>query len=126
MSYYSGCDMHKSFSVFVELSEEGVIEGPTRFDHGTGELQRHLNGLPDGTPVAIETSGRWYWMADKIEDADGVPRLVNAQKANVATPTRPTAWMPKDWPFFRRPGPFRRCGFRQRICGISEKCFGFG
>jgi len=83
MSYYSGCDMHKSFSVFVELSEDGVIDGPTRVEHGTGDLQRHLNKLPDGTPVAIETSGRWYWMADEVEDADCVPRLVNAQKAKV-------------------------------------------
>lgn len=81
MKYYSGCDMHKSFSVFMELSEDGVFEGPTRVEHGTGDLQAHLNSLPDGTPVAIETSGRWYWMADEIEDAGCVPRLVNAQKA---------------------------------------------
>ncbi len=83
MKYHSGCDMHNNFSVFVEIYDEGVVEGPTRVDHGTGELQQHLNGLPNGTPVALETSGRWYWMAEEIERADCVPRLMNARKAKV-------------------------------------------
>lgn len=81
--YYSGCDMHKQFSVFVEIDETGVIHGPTRVDHESEQLQDHLESLPDGTPVAIETSGRWYWMADVIEEAGCVPRLTNARKAKV-------------------------------------------
>ncbi len=69
MEYYSGCDMHKSFSVFVEMSEDGVYEGPNRINHKSGELQDHPQALPEGTPVAFETSGRWYWMANEIEEA---------------------------------------------------------
>lgn len=83
MTYYSGCDMHKSFSVFAGIDEDGVIHGPTRVDHDTDELRHHLRSLPDGTPVAIETSGRWYWMANEIEEADCIPRLVHARKAKV-------------------------------------------
>jgi len=75
--------MHKQFSVFVEMDEEGEVYGPTRVDHDSEELQRHLDLLPDGTPVAIETSGRWYWMANEVEDAGCIPRLVNAHKAKM-------------------------------------------
>lgn len=83
MNYYSGCDMHKKFSVFVEMDEEGEVYGPTRVDHDSDQSQEHLDRLPDGTPVAIETSGRWYWMARAIEGADCISRLVNAHKAKM-------------------------------------------
>lgn len=83
MTYYSGCDMHKQFSVFAGIDESGEIHGPTRVDHDSDQLRDHLESLPDGTPVAIETSGRWYWMANEIEEAGCIPRLVNARKAKV-------------------------------------------
>lgn len=82
MVKYSGCDVHREYSVFVEIDEDGVLEGPTRVDHDTNELEEHLEDLPDGTPVAIETSGSWYWIADRIEQMGHKPRLVNAARAS--------------------------------------------
>lgn len=81
MSYYSGCDVHKNYSVFVNIDEEGCIEGPTKVDHDTGELDEYLAELPDNTEIAFETVGSWYWLADKIEEAGHIPRLVHARKA---------------------------------------------
>lgn len=82
MVKYSGCDVHKKFSVFVEIDEDGVIHGPTRVDHHTGELEEHLESLPEGTPIAVETCGHWFWMVDRIEAMGHQPRLVNAQRAS--------------------------------------------
>lgn len=82
MIQYSGCDVHKQFSVFAEIDEDGVIHGPTRVDHDTNELEEHLTSLPEGTPIAVETSGHWFWMVDRIEDMGHEPRLVNASRAS--------------------------------------------
>ena len=81
MVEYSGCDVHKNTSVFMEIDEDGELQGPCRIRHGTGELREHLESLPEGTPVAFETGGSWYWLADLIEEAGCEPRLVHARKA---------------------------------------------
>ena len=83
MSYYSGCDAHKSMSVFVEIDDDGCIEGPTKVKHETGELEEHLAELPEGTPVAFETVGNGYWLADLIEEAGHIPRMTHTRKAKV-------------------------------------------
>jgi transposase len=40
-----------------------------------------LEDCAPGSPVAVETIGDWYWIADEIEAAGMVPRLVNAGRA---------------------------------------------
>jgi transposase len=82
MAEYSGCDLHKETSVFVEIDEHGELHGPNRVENGTDELTDHLESLPEGTPVAFETTGNWYWMADQVLEAGLQPRLVHAQKAS--------------------------------------------
>jgi len=81
MVEYSGCDLHKETSVFVEIDEYGELHGPTRVQNQSGQLKEHLEDHPDRTPVAIETSGRGYWMAGMMEEAGCTPRFVHAQKA---------------------------------------------
>lgn len=81
MVEYSGCDLHKKTSVFVEIDEHGELQGPKRVQNGTQEFKQHLESLPEGTPVAFETTGNWYWMADQVAQAGLEPRLVHAQKA---------------------------------------------
>lgn len=83
MPYYSGCDAHKNYSVFVDIDEDSCVTNPTRVDHNNGELDEYLSDLPAGTPVAFETVGSWYWLADKIEEAGHIPRLVHARKAKM-------------------------------------------
>jgi transposase len=81
MVEYSGCDLQKKTSVFVEIDEHGELHGPKRVQNGTPEFQQHLESLPEGTPVAFETTGNWYWMAEQVAQAGLEPRLVHAQKA---------------------------------------------
>jgi transposase len=52
-------------------------------DHEPGAIQTFLEGLPEGTPVALESVGNWYWIADEIEAAGCQPLLTHASKAKV-------------------------------------------
>jgi len=81
MKQFIGCDAHQKYAVFVTMDETGRAGVPVRVDSNKLVMQRYLQGLPAGTPVALETSGSWYWMVDQIEAAGLEPRLVDAKQA---------------------------------------------
>jgi transposase len=81
--YRIGCDAHKHYSHFAVLDEAGQLRHQARVDHEPGAIQAFLEGLPDGTRVALETVGNWYWIADEIEAAGCLPLLTHAAKAKV-------------------------------------------
>jgi transposase len=84
MSHYSvGCDAHRRYSQFAVLDQDGQLRQQTRVDHELGAIQAFLESLPEGTPVALETVGNWYWIADEIEAAGCLPLLTHAAKAKV-------------------------------------------
>ncbi len=81
MKHYTGCDAHKKYSVFTTIDETGKF-GPTRrVEHDREDYQLFLKTLPAGSPIAVESTGNWYWMIDEMEKAGHVPSLVNAGKA---------------------------------------------
>jgi transposase len=81
MKQFIGCDVHKRYSVFVTVDESGKASRAVRVTHGNGELETYLSGLPAGTPVAVETTGHWYWLLDAIEKAGLEPHLAHALAA---------------------------------------------
>jgi len=81
MKQFIGCDVHKKYSVFVSVDETGRAGRPVRVSHEAGELATYLESLPAGSPVAVETTGHWYWMFDAIEKAGLDPRLTHALAA---------------------------------------------
>jgi len=84
MSHYRvGCDAHRRYSQFAILDQDGQLQRQARVDHEPGAIQAFLENLPDGTPVALETVGNWYWIADEIEAAGCLPLLTHAAKAKV-------------------------------------------
>jgi transposase len=84
MSHYRvGCDAHRRYSQFAVLDQDGQLRQQTRVDHEPGAIQAFLEGLPDGTPVALESVGNWYWIADEIEAAGCQPLLTHAAKAKL-------------------------------------------
>ncbi len=84
MSHYRvGCDAHRRYSQFAILDQDGQLRQQTRVDHEPGAIQAFLESLPDGTPVALESVGNRYWIADEIEAAGCVPLLTHAAKAKV-------------------------------------------
>jgi len=111
---YIAMDAHKQYSlVSVEHPAGGVIR-ETRLEHRRGEIKKFLAQWDPGSPVAVETTGNWYWLVDEIEAAGMTPRLVHARKAKLMsgminktdkldvrnlnrlqrTGTLPTVWIP--------------------------------
>jgi transposase len=83
MKQYIGCDGHKQYSVFVAMDESGKASPSQRVQHERTEFQDFLRSLPPGSPIALETSGHWYWMVDAMEQAGHQPILVHARKAKL-------------------------------------------
>ena len=81
--YTVGCDAHKHFSLFTVLDERGELVQRTRVGHAPGAIGAFLSQFPEGTPVALETVGNWYWIVDEIEAAGCIPLLAHAAKAKV-------------------------------------------
>ena len=73
----------KRYSQFEVQDREGHVQKQTRVSHQPGAIQEYLSAFPPGTPVALETVGNWYWIADEIEAAGCVPLLTHAAKAKV-------------------------------------------
>jgi len=78
-----GCDAHRRYSQFAVLDQDGQLRQQTRVDHEPGAIRAFLENLPEGTPVALESVGNWYWIADEIEAAGCLPLLTHAAKAKV-------------------------------------------
>jgi transposase len=83
MKYHIGCDAHKHFSMFAVLNDEGHLHQRTRINHLPGAIKNYLSQFPEGTPVAIESVGNWYWIIDEIEESGCVPKMAHAAKAKV-------------------------------------------
>jgi transposase len=84
MSHYRvGCDAHKHYSQFAVLDQAGSLLAQHRVDHQPGAIRAFLENLPEGTRVALESVGNWYWIADEIEAAGCLPLLTHAAKAKV-------------------------------------------
>ena len=81
--YTVGCDAHKHFSLFAVLDEHGNLVERTRVGHVPGAIRAFLARFPEGTPVALESVGNWYWIVDEIQAAGCLPLLANPAKAKV-------------------------------------------
>lgn len=79
--YKLGCDAHKHFSLFAVRGPHGQIIDRVRVNHYPGAIQSFLSQFPEGTPVALETVGNWYWIVDEIEASGCIPLLAHAHFA---------------------------------------------
>lgn len=111
---YIALDAHKKYTLASVESVSGGRSQETRIAHEPGMLKGFLGRFDEGSPVAVETVGNWYWIVDEIEAAGMVPKLVHARKAKVMmgmvnktdkldaqglnrlqrTGTLPTVWIP--------------------------------
>lgn len=80
---YLGCDMHKKYSVFVSMDEEGNYGSFIRKDNDKRSIKEYLSTLPKGVPIAVESTGNWYWFIDEIEKAGLQPMLAHPKKSKL-------------------------------------------
>jgi len=83
MTHYIGCDVHKKYSVFAAIDDEGNIYTPRRVEHDLDIFRSYLAELPPGSPIALETTGNWYWVVDEMERAGHLPALAHALKSKL-------------------------------------------
>jgi transposase len=81
MEQFIGCDAHKKFSVFSSIDEKGVYGPSVRVGHSRQVFRSHLQELPPGSQIALETSGCYYWIVDEMEAGGHHPRLAHALTA---------------------------------------------
>jgi len=83
MRYFTGCDAHKKYSVFTSIDEECKVQFTKRVEHERECFRDFLRTLPTDSPVAVESTGNWYWIIDEIERSGHQPLLVHAAKAKL-------------------------------------------
>lgn len=83
MKQYIACDAHKRYSLFGGISEDGGRLRVVRVSHEQKTYRAFLDMLPEGSTIALETIGSWYWMVDEMEDAGHRPLLTHARKAKL-------------------------------------------
>ena len=81
MQQFIGCDVHKKYSIFSSVNEKGRLGRAVRVSHDREQFRQYLDQLPTGSPIAVESSGHWYWLVDEIERAGHEAHLVNAGEA---------------------------------------------
>src|ERR1035437_5413418 len=69
MEQFIGCDAHQEFSLFIAMNQEGQYGKPIRIAHDRERMREFLEALPAGSKIALETSGRYYWLVDEMERA---------------------------------------------------------
>ncbi|NIV39134.1 MAG: IS110 family transposase [Anaerolineae bacterium] len=71
-------DIHKRFSKAVAMSAEGEIVEEGRIAHGDHRLmQAYFSRFAPGTPVVMEATFNWPWVADLAEDSGLDPHLAH-------------------------------------------------
>ena len=80
---YIAFDAHKRYTLASVVRPDGRLVREQRIMHERGSLREFLERCEQGSPVAVETIGNWYWIVDEIEAAGCVPKLVHARKAKL-------------------------------------------
>jgi transposase len=83
MNHFIGCDVHKKYSVFAAVDETGAHGPVRRVEHDREGFRSFLGTLPPRSPIAVETTGNWYWIVDEMERAGHAPALAHAAKSKL-------------------------------------------
>lgn len=80
---YIAFDAHKRYTLASVARADGQLLREARIEHERGALREFLARCEPESPVAVETTGNWYWIVDEIEAGGCIPKLVHARKAKL-------------------------------------------
>jgi len=60
-------DSHKRYTLAMVENKNGEKIIEQRINHRRGNITAFLRHYQDGSAVAVETIGNWYWIVDEIE-----------------------------------------------------------
>lgn len=83
MKEFIAFDCHKRYTLMEREQIKTGQRKQMRIEHCPGAILQCLRGREPGTPVALEATGNWYWIAEEIEQAGLEPKLVHPRKAKL-------------------------------------------
>jgi len=76
-----GVDCHRKFSTVSARDGMGRIMWRDRLEHEDRRpLRRRLRTWPEGTPIVLEATFGWGWLADELLAAGLEPHLASSRK----------------------------------------------
>jgi hypothetical protein len=81
MNYIIGYDAHKHYSQFAVYEKHSEKFRRVCVPPAPGAICNFLVEFPEGTLVALESIGNWYWIVNEIEQASCRPLMAHAAKA---------------------------------------------
>lgn len=80
---HAGMDCHRTFSRLTVRDRDNRVLFRQRLEHGDRDkLRARFQRLPAGTPVILEGSFGWGWMADELGACHLQPHLANCRKVD--------------------------------------------
>ncbi len=80
---HCGMDVHRTFRRLTARDEENQVVFCARLEHRDGErCRQQLGQLPRGSPVILEGTFGWAWMARELQACGLEPHLCNGRKVD--------------------------------------------
>ncbi len=65
---YVGVDYHKRYSMITQMDEKGNIVDQLRLSNDPSSLTGFVDRLPEGSKIALEATGNWYYFYELLEE----------------------------------------------------------
>lgn len=65
---YIGVSYHKKYSIATKMDGRGKILEQVKLKNDTQTLVRFAESLPEGSKIALEATGSWYYFYEVLED----------------------------------------------------------
>jgi len=85
---YIGIDLHKKFSQFTILGEQGEVRDRRKVDNNREAILSHLNNFGEPSRAVIEATFSWGWLADLLKSNNIEVMLAHPQKVKAIATAR--------------------------------------
>jgi len=89
MDHFIGIDVHRKFSEVCVLEEGGEVLVRRKLYHDEPEtIEAFFDSFPPGTPVTMESSFGWMWLAQMLQDLGMEVKLAHSAKVRYIAEAR--------------------------------------
>lgn len=85
---YIGADVHKNYTIFAVLTQEGKVEQRTRIENDAQALREFLGGLPKPAHLVVEAGYHWQPFYEVVEELDLAVSLAHPLKVKMIAEAR--------------------------------------
>ena len=85
---YVGVDYHKHYSVATKMDEQGTVVEQVKLRNDPDTLVGYAQRLPQGSKIALEATGSWYYFYEVLEDTGSEIYLAHPLKTKAIASAR--------------------------------------